>query len=172
MALKVLSGPICFKKIPNSSLKSFFIQNFCQNVVFTKNSRSPKKNYENKKKNSRWNALNLAFFWCFSLPNQEKTVNSRHKKQMKKSQISIKGQIQKNYKHPPSASSGGFSSTMVYLRTLGGLGVMIDPRPYLNLSDPLSQLGPFLRPDMLSQRNAKRTQKACWKNVKNTKEKT
>ena len=93
--------------------------------------------------------LKLSFFWCYSLPNQEKTVNSRHKKQMKKSQISKKGQIQKNYKHPPSASPGGFSSTMVYLRTLGGLGVMIDPMPYLNLSDPLSHLGPFLRPDML-----------------------
>ena len=60
-----------------------------------------------------------------------------------KNQVPKNGKILKKFFGPPNSAPCGFSAMPVYVRTIWGCMVMMDPNPYPNLSDPIITSGPF-----------------------------
>ena len=60
-----------------------------------------------------------------------------------KNQVPKNGKILKKIFGPPNSAPCGFSAMPVYVRTIWGCMVMMDPNPCPNLSEPIITSGPF-----------------------------
>ena len=102
----------------------------------TKNKHFSKKNFFNESSDPRLHFI--PFTLLLNVTHCPLDVNNQIKNQVPKN-----GKILKKFFGPPNSAPCGFSAMPVYVRTIWGCMVMMDPNPYPNLSDPIITTGPF-----------------------------